>query len=120
MKGAQFAACWLCIISIAMVPLPAGASGNVARGRAAAVQDCSACHQVTERQVPPAPVFDADSREQVAAPTFRAISNKYAGKERQLRAFVHLPRYPMREQDFLAPVFDDIVAYIRSLHRKGV
>jgi cytochrome c551/c552 len=97
---------------------PAVARASAVRGRAAAIQDCSACHQVIAAQVPPAPVHNPDTNEDVAAPAFWTISAKYAGRQKALRGFIHTPAYPMREQDFLASAFNDIVAYIQSLHGK--
>ena len=93
----------------------ANGPGNAVRGRPLAIEDCAACHQVTADQKPPAPVLDPDLREQIVAPSFAAMSEKYAGNRAGLRNFIHQPQYPMREQQFLPQDLDDIVAYIQSL-----
>jgi mono/diheme cytochrome c family protein len=109
----------LAIATIAGITSPADAgSGNPTRGRALAIEDCSACHQVTAQQSVPPTVRDPDADENIAAPTFATIGRKYAGDSRALRAFIVEPHYPMREQEFLPRDLDDIVAYIQSLHAK--
>ncbi len=87
----------------------------IAEGRTLAIQACSACHQVTETQSPSRPVFNPDTLEHVAAPSFVEISRKYGKNTAALRAFIRTPAHPMREQQFLPRDLDLIVVYIRSL-----
>lgn len=111
-----------CLLTLAvaatLLPLPTEAAGNAVRGRATAIQDCSACHQVTAAQGQPEPTLNPDSGEQIAPPSFFAIGAKYAGNTKALRDFIHAPQYPMKEQDFRPQDLDDIVAYILSLKKK--
>jgi len=86
-------------------------------GRILAIQSCSACHQVTDAQMPPTPVLNLDSLEHVRAPAFAQISRKYGKNTKSLRAFILTPKHPMREQKFLPHDLDAIVAYIRWLDR---
>lgn len=109
----------LAIAMLAGASAPAEArAANATRGRVLAIEDCSACHQVTARQSLPPPVRDPDADENIAAPTFAVIGRKYAGDPKALRAFIVEPHYPMREQEFLPRDLDDIVAYIRALPAK--
>src|SRR5450755_3549546 len=85
-----------------------------AEGRTLAIQACSACHQVTETQPPRSAVLNPDSLEQVHAPSFVQISQKYGKNTKRLRAFILLPKHPMPEQKFLPHDLDAIVVYIRS------
>jgi mono/diheme cytochrome c family protein len=94
----------------------AQAAGDIARGRATAIQDCAACHKVTATQPQPPAVMDKESGLATTAPTFTAIGLKYAGNAQGLRAFVHLPRYPMPAQEHTPSNLDDLAAYILSLH----
>ena len=87
-------------------------------GKNCAVEDCSACHQVTAGQKPPAPVADPDAEEWVPAPAFSRIASKYKGRDRELRAFILTPDHPMKEQEFLDSDLNAIVAYIHSLAKK--
>jgi mono/diheme cytochrome c family protein len=87
-------------------------------GRTLAIQSCSACHQVTDTQMPPAAVLNLDTLEQVRAPSFAQISQKYGKNIKSLRAFILTPKHPMREQRFLPRDLDAIVAYIRSPDRR--
>ena len=90
-------------------------SGNPARGRALAIEACSACHKVTARQRQPAPVADPDTRESVIAPTFYAVAVKFGHDTAAMRAFVLAPTHPMREQQFVPRDLNDIIAYIHGL-----
>lgn len=94
---------------------PAAAASLVAEGRQAAVLECSACHRVTSRQKPPAPVFDPDQARAVSAPPFDVIARHYAGRPASLRAFIAAPRHPMREQQFLEHDLAALTRYIASL-----
>ncbi len=94
------------------------ASPIVNLGRDRAIEDCSACHQVTSNQKPPAPVADPDNAEWVSAPSFAEIAAKYIGRDRELRACIVTPDHPMKEQEFLASDLNAITAYIHSLAKK--
>jgi mono/diheme cytochrome c family protein len=87
----------------------------IAEGRTLAIHACSACHQVTETQSPSSPVFNPDTLEHVAAPSFVEIARKYGKNTAALRAFIRTPAHPMREQQFLPHDLDLIVVYIKSL-----
>ena len=99
-------------------PGPLAASSIVNLGRDRAIEDCSACHQVTAHQKRPSPVADPDNEEWVAAPTFAEVALKYQGRDRELRAFIRTPDHPMKEQEFLETDLNAIVAYIHSLAKK--
>lgn len=99
-----------------MLAAPANlAASPVDLGKDRAIEDCSACHQVTASQKPPPPVADPDYDEWVVAPTFRQIAVKYKGREPELRAFILVPDHPMKEQEFLDSDLNAIIAYIDSL-----
>jgi len=102
-----------------MLAAPANlAASPVDLGKDRAIEDCSACHQITASQKPPPPVADPDYDEWVVAPTFRQIALKYNGHERELRAFILTPDHPMKEQEFLDTDLNAIIAYINSLAKK--
>ena len=109
---------WATAFAILGAGLVAAANARppaIAEGRTLAIQACSACHQVTETQSPSRPVFNPDTPEHVAAPSFVEISRKYGKNTAALRAFIRTPAHPMREQQFLPRDLDLIVVYIRSL-----
>ncbi|MBS0274012.1 MAG: c-type cytochrome [Proteobacteria bacterium] len=87
---------------------------EVAHGRQRAIEYCSGCHQVTHQQPQPAAVPNPDEMVQVAAPSFAAISVKYKGHEKDLRAFIEAPLHPMKEQEFPDHDLDAIIAYIKA------
>lgn len=91
-------------------------AGSVAHGRAKAMQYCSACHKVTDTQPQPPQVYDRDADDHIQAPPFRTIAAKYANNEAGIRAFVHLPQYPMPEQELSPTDLADLTAYILSLN----
>ncbi|HUO89567.1 MAG TPA: c-type cytochrome [Rhizomicrobium sp.] len=91
------------------------AAGSVAAGRTKAIQYCSACHKVTASQAQPPAVYDRDADQHVFAPTFMSIGQKYAHNEAGIRRFVHLPQYPMPEQELSPADLEDLSAYILSL-----
>ncbi len=90
-------------------------SAEIARGRAFAELGCSACHQVRADQPLPAPVFDADSKSMVAAPSFLRIARERGTDAAYLRSAITLPHYPMREQMIGDEDLDSLIAYIGSL-----
>jgi mono/diheme cytochrome c family protein len=99
-------------------PHIAAASSLIDLGRNRAVEDCSACHQVTAGQKAPAPVADPENEEWVPAPSFAQVAEKYKGHERELRAFIVTPDHPMKEQEFLDTDLNAIIAYINSLPKR--
>jgi mono/diheme cytochrome c family protein len=111
-KAARIAAAVVIVVAAAGSAL---AAGNIAQGRAKAIQYCSACHRVTSSQVQPPAVYDRDAGQHIVAPTFAAIGQKYANNEAGIRAFVHLPQYPMPEQELSPTDLEDLSAYIASL-----
>jgi mono/diheme cytochrome c family protein len=90
-------------------------SAEIARGRAFAELGCSACHQVRADQPVPAPVFDADSKSMVEAPSFLRIARERGTDAAYLRSAITLPHYPMREQMIGDEDLDSLIAYIQSL-----
>jgi hypothetical protein len=50
-------------------------------------------------------------------PSFLAISVKYEGQEKELRAFIKASAHPMKEQGFLETDLNAIVAYIESAQK---
>ena len=88
---------------------------RVAAGASLARDACSACHQVSPRQTPPAPVFDPDQQATVPAPSFMKIARDRRKDAAYLRRVITRPHYPMREQSFDQDDLDAIIAYILSL-----
>jgi hypothetical protein len=76
------------------------------------------CHRVTLAQRWPAPVFDPDERNGVAAPSFMKIACDPRNTANHLRQIIKRPHYPMREQTFDKDDLDAIVAYTLSLRSK--
>ena len=93
----------------------AQAAGDIAHGRTKAMQYCAACHKVTDTQTQPPQVYDREADDHIQAPPFSSIAAKYAGNEAGLRAFVHLPQYPMPAQELSPTDLADLSAYILSL-----
>jgi mono/diheme cytochrome c family protein len=106
----------LLLVSLAM---PAGGAaepkGLVAEGAALSRDACSACHQVSPRQKPPPPVFDADQAVGIPAPSFMKIASDRQNSAADLQRMITRPHYPMREQAYDKDDLDAIVAYILSL-----
>ena len=94
----------------------AHAAGSIAHGRTKAISYCSACHKVTETQAQPPQVYDREADDHIQAPPFATIAAKYATNEAGLRAFVHLPQYPMPAQELSPTDLADLSAYILSLN----
>lgn len=95
------------------------AGADVAAGKEFAELACSACHQVRADQPEPAPVFDADRRTMVKAPSFMSIARERGDDAVWLRSAITLPHYPMREQLIGEADLDALIAYIRSLRGGG-
>jgi mono/diheme cytochrome c family protein len=106
----------LLLTAIFALPAAAQGAGNIAQGRTKAIAYCSACHKVTETQPQPPQVYDRDAGDHIQAPPFRSIATKYAGNEAGVRAFVHLPQYPMPQQELSPDDLADLSAYILSLN----
>jgi len=102
--------------SLGLTAAAQAAGGNVAHGRAKAMQYCSACHKVTATQPQPPQVYDRDADDHIQAPPFTTIAAKYAHNEAGIRAFVHLPQYPMPAQELSPTDLADLSAYILSLN----
>jgi mono/diheme cytochrome c family protein len=104
----------------AMATASASPANRVAEGRAIAIDACSACHQVTNRQKPPAPVPNPDELTLVAAPSFAQIARDHGADEAYLRDAITAPKHPMREQEWRQDDLNAVIAYIRSLdtHRR--
>jgi mono/diheme cytochrome c family protein len=92
-------------------------SKEIALGRERAIEYCSGCHQVTRQQPRPEPVPFPEENARVVTPSFLAISMKYEGQEKELRAFIKAPSHPMKEQEFLEVDLNAIVAYIESVQK---
>lgn len=90
---------------------------EIALGRERSLEYCSGCHQVTHQQPRPEPVPFPEEDARVVTPSFLAISVKYEGRERELRAFIKAPAHPMKEQEFLESDLNAIVAYINSAEK---
>ena len=92
-------------------------SKEIALGRERAIEYCSGCHQVTRQQARPEPVPFPEENARVVTPSFLAISMKYEGQEKELRAFIKAPAHPMKEQEFLEADLNAIVAYIEGVQK---
>ena len=83
-----------------------------------AIEDCSACHRVTQGQGPVPSVYDPDQARNIAPPSFDVIARRYAGRPAALARFIQAPRHPMREQRFLPRDLKAILRYIASLRKE--
>jgi len=106
----------LALLAATALATAAQAAGSVAHGRAKANLYCSACHKVTATQPQPPQVYDREADDHVQAPPFTTIAAKYAHNEAGIRAFVHLPQYPMPSQELSPTDLADLSAYILSLN----
>ena len=102
------------LITLACPALPAYPA-SLAEGRRLAMGACSACHQVTQSQKPPQPVFDADEARSISAPSFAVIAEKYRGRPQALGRFIRDPKHPMPELDWDERDLRDVVAYLQSI-----
>ena len=116
MRTVSKAAALALAASLGLTAAAQAAGGNVAHGRAKANLYCSACHKVTETQPQPPQVYDREADDHIQAPPFKTIAAKYANNEAGLRAFVHLPQYPMPSQELSPTDLADLSAYIFSLN----
>jgi len=93
----------------------AGPAGQIVEGAAMAHDACSACHQVSPDQKPPAPVFDQDQEIGIRAPSFMKIARDRRKDFAYLSRVIGEPHYPMREQMLDPEDRNAIIAYILSL-----
>ena len=83
-------------------------SGDVAAGRAIAMQLCTTCHKVTAEQPVP-----RGSK----APSFAAVAAMSSTTEIALHAFLSTPHANMPNLILQPQQQDDVIAYILSLRR---
>ncbi len=93
----------------------AQAGPNAQAGQTLAIAACGACHQVMPEQPSPAPVYNPDEQVSVAAPSFAAISDKYAHRSSSLRRIIVNPPHPMREQNWDPADLETVIDFIQSL-----
>lgn len=106
----------LAAFATVLLAAAAQAAGSISHGRTKTMQYCAACHKVTETQPQPPEVYDREADDHIQAPPFTTIAAKYARNEAGLRAFVHLPQYPMPAQELSPTDLADLSAYILSLN----
>ncbi len=82
---------------------------NPASGRAFALQVCTPCHVVADKQLSP--------RRFTTAPDFRAIANIRGMTETSLHAFLSTPHPSMPNLILSQAEQDRVIAYILSLRR---
>jgi mono/diheme cytochrome c family protein len=92
----------------------------VEAGRRLALEACAACHQVAPDASSPGPVYDADQRAYIRAPSFVAVARDPRKDDVFVRAILKAPHYPMKEQALDEGDFASIVAYLASLRAKQV
>jgi len=85
--------------------------GDVAAGKALAVQTCSACHLVGASQQAP--------DRSVRAPAFRDVANMPATTTRSLYVFLHTPHPSMPNLILSQKEADDVISYIMSLRTRS-
>lgn len=98
------------LFTVAGMTMPEAAMGaqlgSPARGEAIALEICSDCHVVSDKQVRVGVV---------GLPSFRQVANDPEKTEFWLRTFMRTPHFEMPDFVFSDDQLDDIVAYIRSL-----
>jgi len=107
-----------CALTLLFCQPVCAASGLQAKGRQAAIEDCSACHRVIRQQKQPPAVADPDEARTVEPPAFDEIARQYSGRRPALARFILAPRHPMREQEFPPGELKAIVRYIESLREE--
>jgi mono/diheme cytochrome c family protein len=80
--------------------------GSAVRGEAIALEICSDCHVVSDKQVRVGVV---------GLPSFRQIANDPEKTEFWLRTFMRTPHFEMPDFVFSPDQIDDLIAYITSL-----
>lgn len=105
------------ILPIVLAPAAFADPNEVALGRERAIEYCAGCHQVTRQQARPEPVPFPEENSGVVTPSFAAISAKYDGHEKELRAYIKAPTHPMKEQQFLESDLNAIIAYIMTAEK---
>jgi mono/diheme cytochrome c family protein len=99
------------IAIVAVAPVVAQQSdGDVARGRAFALETCTPCHVVTSDQLSPRRFADA--------PSFEAIANTRGMTANALHVFLTTPHPTMPDLILSPDETDDVVSYILSLRRR--
>ena len=90
-------------------PGAAAELGSVSNGEAIALEICSDCHVVSDKQVRVGVV---------GLPSFRGLANNPEKSELWLRTFMRTPHFEMPDFVFSDDQLDDIIAYFRSLEEK--
>lgn len=80
--------------------------GSITRGEAMALEICSDCHVVSDKQV---------RVDVVGLPSFREVANNPEKTEFWLRTFLRTPHFEMPNFVFTDDQLDHLVAYIGSL-----
>ena len=80
--------------------------GSVSRGEAMALEICSDCHVVSDKQV---------RVDLVGLPSFREVANNPEKTEFWIRTFLRTPHFEMPNFVFTDDQLDHLVAYIGSL-----
>ena len=92
--------------AFALIAVNTPALADIAEGRALALQWCSSCHLVADRQAQPA----VDG-----VPAFKALANDPSVTEFRLRMFMQTPHPVMPNFMLSRQQTDDLVGYIQSL-----
>ena len=87
------------------------AGGDLAAGKALAVQTCAACHLVGTAQKEP----DRSKH----APAFATVANMPSTTGRSLYVFLHTPHPSMPNLVLSGKEADDVIAYILSLRTRN-
>jgi len=80
--------------------------GSITRGEAMALEICSDCHVVSDKQV---------RVDVVGLPSFREVANNPEKTEFWIRTFLRTPHFEMPNFVFTDDQLDHLVAYIGSL-----
>ena len=81
--------------------------GSITRGEAMALEICSDCHVVSDKQV---------RVNLVGLPSFREVANNPEKSEFWIRTFLRTPHFEMPNFVFTDDQLDHLVAYIGSLN----
>ena len=92
--------------AVAGAPAAAVETGFAGAGEAYALEICSDCHVVSDRQV---------RVDTVMLPSFRTIANDPKYSEHWLRTFVRTPHFEMPNFILTDQQLDDLLAYIATL-----
>lgn len=96
------------VLGVALAAQGAGAAqlGSITRGEAMALEICSECHVVSDKQV---------RVDLVGLPSFREVANNPEKTEFWIRTFLRTPHFEMPNFVFTDDQLDHLVAYIGSL-----